>query len=245
MALEFLMDLLQHRRDLRAVGKVAGPLLQQTTHPVHLLGDRLLHEVSILSILLGKSTLTIFSIAPAWNASANGARTPSWKLEGSRTSNPYDAGHKTALGSRTPAWAAGSKTPREVSSGYGGSSSGSGFDAFLAGSRTPAPGAFAGSRTPAWGHSSGSSSKAFDAPTPGGDYAAPSPAAFGAAPTPGASAPTPRAWNDAAPTPGAINAPTPGASAYHSAPTPASGVPDTPGAMDYGGPRYEEGTPSP
>ncbi|KAI1908942.1 transcription elongation factor spt5 [Ophidiomyces ophidiicola] len=186
------------------------------------------------------------SRTPAWNAAAaSGARTPSWKTDGSRTVNAYDAGYKTSLGSRTPAWAAGSKTPRDVS-GFG-ASSGSGFDAFLAGSRTPAPASLlSGSRTPAWGHSSGSSGgKAFDAPTPGGDYAAPSPAVFGAAPTPGASAPTPRPWNDAAPTPGA-SAPTPGASSY-SAPTPAGGMgyPATPGAMDDGGPRYEEGTPSP
>ncbi|EEP77879.1 Spt5p protein [Uncinocarpus reesii 1704] len=190
------------------------------------------------------------SRTPAWNAAASGARTPSWKTDGSRTVNAYDAGYKTTLGSRTPAWAAGSKTPRDFSSGFGGSSSNSGasgFDAFLAGSRTPAHhAAFGGSRTPAWGHGSGSGGKAFDAPTPGGDYAAPSPAAFGAAPTPGASAPTPRPWNDTAPTPGATSAPTPGDSAY-SAPTPAGGMglPATPGAIDDGGPRYEERTPSP
>ncbi|WEW59240.1 transcription elongation factor spt5 [Emydomyces testavorans] len=189
------------------------------------------------------------SRTPAWNAAVSSARTPAWKTDGSRTVNAYDAGYKTALGSRTPAWAAGSKTPRDPSSGFGVSSSSSGFDAFLAGSRTPAhPGAaLSGSRTPAWGHSASSSGKVFDAPTPGGDYVAPSPAAFGAAPTPGASAPTPRSWNDAAPTPGAANAPTPGASVYASAPTPAGGMGllATPGVIDDGGPRYEEGTPSP
>ncbi|KMU73318.1 transcription elongation factor spt5 [Coccidioides immitis RMSCC 3703] len=188
------------------------------------------------------------SRTPAWNAAASGARTPAWKTDGSRTVNAYDAGYKSTLGSRTPAWAAGSKTPHHASSGFGGSSSSSGFDAFLAGARTPAhTGALGGSRTPAWGHSSGSSGKAFDAPTPGGDYAAPSPAAFGTAPTPGATGPTPRPWNDAAPTPGATSAPTPGASGYPSTSTSAGGMglPATPGALDDGGPRYEEGTPSP
>jgi transcription elongation factor SPT5 len=196
--------------------------------------------------------------APAWGGmSGAGARTPAWKADGSRTSNPYD-GSRTAyggLGNRTPAWNSGSRTP------YDG---GSGFDAFASGSRTPAwGGANAGNRTPAWGGlSNGRDQRDFDdAPTPGGNYSAPTPGAY--APTPGASAPTPGAWPDNAPTPGgAFNAPTPGGppkrgydaptpAAYpFDAPTPAigGGVAATPGAGygdDDGGPRYDEGTPSP
>ncbi|CEL10756.1 Putative Transcription elongation factor SPT5 [Aspergillus calidoustus] len=208
------------------------------------------------------------SRTPAWGGAASsrtpawgglGSRTPAWKADGSRTSNPYD-GSRTAyggVGSRTPAWNAGARTP------YGGSD----FDAFAAGSRTPAwGGANAGGRTPAWsaGGSSASNSKAYDAPTPGAAYSAPTPGAY-AAPTPGLSAPTPGAWADSAPTPGAYNAPTPGGpsrrpydaptpadfdggSRPYDAPTPAMGA-ATPGAGPYdgddGGPRYEEGTPSP
>ncbi|KAJ0421631.1 Spt5 C-terminal nonapeptide repeat binding Spt4-domain-containing protein [Aspergillus carlsbadensis] len=212
------------------------------------------------------------SRTPAWGGAASsrtpawgglGSRTPAWKADGSRTSNPYD-GSRTAYGgagSRTPAWNAGARTP------YGGSSGGSDFDAFAAGSRTPAwGGANAGGRTPAWsaGGSSASNSKAYDAPTPGAAYSAPTPGAY-AAPTPSLSAPTPGAWADSAPTPGAYNAPTPGGpsrrpydaptpadfdsgSRPYDAPTPAMGA-ATPGAGPYdgddGGPRYEEGTPSP
>ncbi|KKA25827.1 Transcription initiation protein spt5, partial [Rasamsonia emersonii CBS 393.64] len=127
-----------------------------------------------------------------------------------------------------------------------------GFDAFAAGSRTPAWGApNPGGRTPAWNaqSSTASNNKSYDAPTPGGDYSAPTPGAYASAPTPGALAPTPRGYADSAPTPGALNAPTPGGySRPYDAPTPAvgSGVAATPGASaDDGGPRYEEGTPSP
>ncbi|KAJ5675547.1 Transcription elongation factor spt5 [Penicillium macrosclerotiorum] len=193
---------------------------------------------------------------PAWGG-MSGSRTPAWKNDGSRTSNPYAEGNRTAyggLGNRTPAWNTGSRTPYD---------SGSGYDAFASGSRTPAWGnAGAGNRTPAWGGlSNGRDQRDFeDAPTPGGNYSAPTPGAYGA-PTPGASAPTPGAWADNAPTPGgAFNAPTPGGMpkrggydaptpAAFDAPTPAmGGIAATPGAGygdDDGGPRYDEGTPSP
>lgn len=199
------------------------------------------------------------NLAPAWGSATSGSRTPAWKADGSRTA--YGGGATAyggpTFGSRTPAWTSGSKTPYDSNSGFTGSLN-SGFDAFAAGSRTPAYGGnFGGSRTPAWGPgpaaaSNSSTSKSYDAPTPGGDYSAPTPGAYGAPPTPGASAPTPRGWPDNAPTPGAANAPTPG---YADAPTPAGkpydaptpafdmGAPETPG-ID-GGPRYEEGTPSP
>ncbi|KAI2835055.1 hypothetical protein CBS11350_10322 [Aspergillus niger] len=207
------------------------------------------------------------SRTPAW-AGMGGSRTPAWKQDGSRTSNPYD-GSQTAyggFGSRTPAWNAGARTP------YVGSGN-SDFDAFAAGSRTPAWGSSnAGNRTPAWAGASasnGTKDRGYDAPTPGG-YSAPTPGAYGSAPTPGVSAPTPGAWADSAPTPGAFNAPTPGdaskrpydaptpaafdnagGSRPYDAPTPAlGGSAATPGAGAYGdgddgGPRYEEGTPSP
>ncbi|RAL05977.1 transcription elongation factor spt5 [Aspergillus ibericus CBS 121593] len=204
---------------------------------------------------------------PAWSG-MSGSRTPAWKQDGSRTSNPYDGSHTAygGYGSRTPAWNAGARTP------YGGSGN-SDFDAFAAGSRTPAWGsANAGNRTPAWSGASasnGTKDRGYDAPTPGG-YSAPTPGAYGSAPTPGVSAPTPGAWADSAPTPGAFNAPTPGdvskrpydaptpaafdsGSRPYDAPTPAmGGSAATPGAGAYGdgdgddgGPRYEEGTPSP
>lgn len=191
---------------------------------------------------------------PAWGG-MSGSRTPAWKMDGSRT--PYDAGNRTpygGVGNRTPAWNAGSRTPYD---------SGSGYDAFASGSRTPGwGGANAGNRTPAWGSlSSGRDQRDYDdAPTPGGNYSAPTPGAYGA-PTPGASAPTPGAWPDSAPTPGgAFSAPTPGAMpkrggydaptpAAFDAPTPAMGISAaTPGAGygdDDGGPRYDDGTPSP
>lgn len=204
--------------------------------------------------------------APAWGG-VSGSRTPAWKMDGSRTSNPYD-GSRTAyggFGGRTPAWNAGARTPYDSGSGS------SGFDAFAAGSRTPAWSASnAGSRTPAWsggGSSANSASRdhrGYDAPTPGGNYSAPTPGAYPSVPTPAASAPTPGAWPDSAPTPEALNAPTPGGpkrpydvptpavfdSRPYDAPTPAmGGVAATPGAGPYdedeGGPRYEEGTPSP
>ncbi|KAF9888798.1 transcription elongation factor spt5 [Aspergillus nanangensis] len=204
---------------------------------------------------------------PAWGG-VGGSRTPAWKNDGSRTSNPYD-GNRTAygggLGSRTPAWNAGARTPYDSGSGS------SGFDAFAAGSRTPAWNS--GNRTPAWsaGATASNGSKDsgnYDAPTPGGNYSAPTPGAYASAPTPGVSAPTPGAWPDSAPTPGAFNAPTPGGPSKrpYDAPTPAAwdggnrpydaptpamgGTAATPGAGPYGdgddgGPRYEEGTPSP
>ncbi|KAL4804281.1 Spt5 C-terminal nonapeptide repeat binding Spt4-domain-containing protein [Aspergillus unguis] len=196
------------------------------------------------------------SRTPAWGGAGLGSRTPAWKADGSRTSNPYD-GSRTAYGgsgSRTPAWNAGARTP--YGGGFGSSSGSSDFDAFAAGSRTPAWGgaAASGSRTPAW--SASADNKAYDAPTPGATYSAPTPGAYGGAPTPGGlSAPTPGAWADSAPTPGAYNAPTPAgfgdAGRPYDAPTPAmGGSAATPGAGPYGdgddgGPRYEEGTPSP
>ncbi|PYH93532.1 transcription elongation factor SPT5 [Aspergillus ellipticus CBS 707.79] len=195
---------------------------------------------------------------PAWGGAGSGSRTPAWKNDGSRTSNPYD-GSQTAyggLGSRTPAWNAGARTP------YGGSGN-SDFDAFASGSRTPAWGSGnTGNRTPAWSGSGSNDTKdrGYDAPTPGGNYSAPTPGAYGGAPTPGA-------WADSAPTPGAFNAPTPGDKRPYDAPTPAAwdsagsrpydaptpamgGTAATPGPGMYGdgddgGPRYEEGTPSP
>ena len=191
---------------------------------------------------------------PAWSAGGMaGSRTPAWKNDGNRTA--YGDGSRTAYGggNRTPAWNSGSRTPYD-------SSSGSGYDAFASGSRTPAWGnANTGNRTPAWGGLSNNQPQRDydDAPTPGG-YSAPTPGAYGA-PTPGASAPTPGAWADNAPTPGgAFSAPTPGAGpkrgydaptpAPYDAPTPAlGGAAATPGAGydDDGGPRYDEGTPSP
>jgi transcription elongation factor SPT5 len=186
-------------------------------------------------------------LAPAWGG-VSGSRTPAWKNDGSRTSNPYAEGNRTAyggIGNRTPAWNSGSKTPYD---------SGSGFDAFASGSRTPAWGGAApntntGNRTPAWGGlSSNRDQRDFDdAPTPGGNYSAPTPGAY-AAPTPGA--PTPGAWPESAPTPGgAFSAPTPGGPtpAAYDAPTPAMGAAATPGAGyggNDGGPRYDD-SPSP
>ncbi|KAJ5280796.1 Transcription elongation factor spt5 [Penicillium angulare] len=203
---------------------------------------------------------------PAWSG-VSGSRTPAWKNDGNRTSygdgsrTAYGDGNRTAyggIGNRTPAWNSGSRTPYDTSSGY---------DAFASGSRTPAWGGAgasaappAGNRTPAWGGlPNGRDQRDYDdAPTPGG-YSAPTPGAYGA-PTPGASAPTPGAWADNAPTPGgAFSAPTPGANprrgydaptpAAYDAPTPAlGGAAETPGAGygdDDAGPRYDEGTPSP
>lgn len=180
--------------------------------------------------------------APAWGG-VSGSRTPAWKNDGSRTSNPYAEGNRTAyggIGNRTPAWNSGSKTPYD---------SGSAFDA--SGSRTPAWGSAStntGNRTPAWGsHSHSHDQRDFDdAPTPGGNYSAPTPGAY-AAPTPGA--PTPGGWPESAPTPGAFNAPTPGGPtpAPYDAPTPAmGGSVATPGAYggNDGGPRYAD-SPSP
>ena len=86
-------------------------------------------------------------LAPAWSG-MSGSRTPAWKADGSRTSNPYDGnrtaygdGSRTAyggVGNRTPAWNSGSRTPYDSSSGY---------DAFATGSRTPAWGGAASSRS--------------------------------------------------------------------------------------------------
>ncbi|EGC41157.1 transcription initiation protein spt5 [Histoplasma capsulatum var. duboisii H88] len=207
------------------------------------------------------------SRTPAWKADGSrtsnpydasrtaygGGRTPAWT---SGTKTPYDSssGFGSSSTSGFDAFAAGSRTPA-----YPG-----------AGSRTPAwaPGSAA---PPPIGHSSGSKG-GYDAPTPGADYSAPTPGPYGSASTPGATAATPRGWADNAPTPGAIHAPTPDASGYsakrpgelYDAPTPAAmssmgggrpydaptpamgmGIPATPGAGDDGGPRYEEGTPSP
>lgn len=181
--------------------------------------------------------MTNWYLAPAW-AGISGSRTPAWKMDGSRTSNPYD-GSRTAYGgagSRTPAWNAGARTPYDSGSGS------SGFDAFAAGSRTPAwGGANAGGRTPAWSASSSAGSgnrdsRGYDAPTPGGAYSAPTPGAY-TAPTPGASAPTPGAWADSAPTPGVFNAPTPGglSGRPYDAPTPAMVVRQRPRAQEHMG----------
>jgi transcription elongation factor SPT5 len=212
-------------------------------------------------------TLTFHSAAagadggrtPAWKAAAdNGGRTPAWQ-DGSRTSNPYADGSRTAYGAgnRTPAWqASGGKTPA-----YTG-----GSDAFAAGSKTPAYGGGDawGAKTPAYvstssndrdsGAAAGGWGTSFDAPTPGATLTAPTPGGLNAptpgaynAPTPGASgvgAPTPAGWGgggwggqpDNAPTPGAgLGAPTPGAGPW-GAPTP-GGWGDA-GGED--GPRYTD-----
>ncbi|PGH34920.1 transcription elongation factor SPT5 [[Emmonsia] crescens] len=185
-------------------------------------------------------------------ASFGGGRTPAWT---SGTKTPYDSssGFSGSSNSGFDAFAAGSRTPAHP----------------VGGSRTPAwaPGSAA---PPPVGNSSGSKG-GYDAPTPGADYSAPTPGPYGSAPTPGATAATPRGWADNAPTPGAMHAPTPDASGYsakrsgelYDAPTPAAmsmgggrpydaptpamgmGIPATPSAGDDGGPRYEEGTPSP
>lgn len=249
-------------------GKAAVPQWELEIRPGRQPGAVPRHqEVSISFHANTQFIMLTLSTAPAW-AGMGGSRTPAWKQDGSRTSNPYD-GSQTAyggFGSRTPAWNAGARTP------YVGSGN-SDFDAFAAGSRTPAWGSSnAGNRTPAWAGASasnGTKDRGYDAPTPGG-YSAPTPGAYGSAPTPGVSAPTPGAWADSAPTPGAFNAPTPGdaskrpydaptpaafdnagGSRPYDAPTPAlGGSAATPGAGAYGdgddgGPRYEEGTPSP
>ncbi|KAK4095791.1 transcription elongation factor Spt5 [Parathielavia hyrcaniae] len=204
---------------------------------------------------------------PAWGrGETSGSRTPAWG-DGSRTVNPYDGsrtaygdGNRTAYGgatsyaggSRTPAWSSSAKTPAHDGFGhgsktpaYGAGSSGSSNDPW--GSKTPAYGASAptpGASGPSdsWGYTPGpgpsgggssSSHHPYDAPTPGG-------AGFGA-PTPGAlNAPTPGGAYSA-PTPAALSAPTPGAwqggwgSAADSAPTPAAVGAPTPGASGIGG----------
>ncbi|RAL62956.1 hypothetical protein DID88_004045 [Monilinia fructigena] len=176
---------------------------------------------------------------PAWKSGAtDGGRTPGWANDGSRTVYAND-GSRTAYGggNRTPAWSSGAKTPA-----YGLS------DNF--GSRTPAYGGGGnvgdswGSKTPAYpanssndNWNSGQSNNnnwgsAYDAPTPGGPLSAPTPAAMNA-PTPGGySAPTPAAMN--APTPGAYSAPTP-APGYWGAPTPQAMDAPTPGQGYYAG----------
>ena len=215
-------------------------------------------EVSLTPRLLSLSSLstletlllTFHLAAPAWS-SGNTARTPAWQqssttgsrtpayapADGSRTVNPYTDGSRTvnpyATGSnRTPAW-----NPTATSSSY---------------SHDP----FAGSRTPAYdsSHSNSSGAKggrAYDAPTPGKDFAA-------AAPTPGATngyvGHTPAAATAAATAAGGGGGGGGGGVAGQTpkfsgdAPTPFSGLPGTPGWSGGGedaGPRYEEGTPSP
>ena len=223
--------LLQHHQ---LAGVVDVLLWRLPILPGHLPGeDHRLQEVSFKIIVLFIILIDMLTsiTAPAWGG-PSGSRTPAWKMDGSRTSNPYD-GSRTAyggFGGRTPAWNAGARTPYDSGSGL------SGFDAFAAGSRTPAWGAStAGNRTPAWAATGSGSKDHYDAPTPGGNYSAPTPGAY-AAPTPGASAPTPGGWADTAPTPGAFNAPTPGG---------AAATPGVYGDGDDGGPRYDEGTPSP
>ncbi|KAI0158333.1 transcription initiation protein [Xylariaceae sp. FL1272] len=177
---------------------------------------------------------------PAWGRGGDGGRTPAW-ADGSRTVNPYD-GNRTAYGGsggRTPAWSSGgSKTPAYEGSGsktpaYGGSS-GDGW-----GSKTPygasaaTPGASGGD---SWGYTPGAngSSGAYDAPTPGAMLGAPTPGAL--------NAPTPGAYN--APTPGGpIDAPTPGGGwqggwGSNNAPTPGDAAAPTPaaGGFAYGAP---------
>ncbi|KAB8302112.1 hypothetical protein EYC80_005563 [Monilinia laxa] len=176
---------------------------------------------------------------PAWKSGAtDGGRTPGWANDGSRTVYAND-GSRTAYGggNRTPAWSSGAKTPA-----YGLS------DNF--GSRTPAYGGSGnvgdswGSKTPAYPANNSNDSwnsgpsnnnnwgSAYDAPTPGGPLSAPTPAAMNA-PTPGGySAPTPAAMN--APTPGAYSAPTP-APGYWGAPTPQAMDAPTPGQGYYAG----------
>ncbi|CAK7264806.1 transcription elongation factor spt5 [Sporothrix epigloea] len=187
------------------------------------------------------------SHTPAWNRNdAAGARTPAWAADGSRTVNPYD-GSRTAYGSgsRTPAWNSGTKTPAHDGFGHGsktpawgGSGGGGGGDAW--GSKTPAYGVSA--PTPgtsghdSWGYTPGASSTSghgYDALTPGASLSAPTPGALNA-PTPGPySAPTPGA---------ALSAPTPGAGwqggwGAEAAPTPLAGAPTpAPGGGYYGAP---------
>ncbi|KAK6615858.1 hypothetical protein H4I95_01010 [Botrytis cinerea] len=181
---------------------------------------------------------------PAWKSgSTDGGRTPGWSNDGSRTVYAANDGSRTAYGggNRTPAWSSGAKTPAYgLSDNYG--------------SKTPAYGGSGnsgdawGSKTPAYqpnnandNWNSGQSNNnnwgtAYDAPTPGGPLSAPTPAAMNA-PTPGGySAPTPAAMN--APTPGAYSAPTP-APGYWGAPTPQAMDAPTPG------PGYYAGAPTP
>ncbi|KAL9129599.1 MAG: hypothetical protein Q9217_001987 [Psora testacea] len=172
---------------------------------------------------------------PAWS-SGNTARTPAWQqssmtgprtpayapADGSRTVNPYNDGSKTvnpyATGSnRTPAW-----NPTATSSSYS-------HDPFGGGSRTPA-------NEPSHSNAAGGrGGRAYDAPTPGKYFTA-------AAPTPGAT----NAYAGQTPAGGGVAGQTPKFSG--DAPTPFSGLPETPGwsgEVEDGGPRYEEGTPSP
>ncbi|KAJ6140576.1 hypothetical protein N7470_010372 [Penicillium chermesinum] len=181
---------------------------------------------------------------PAWSG-MSGSRTPAWKNDGSRTSNPYD-GSRTAyggVGNRTPAWNSGSRTPYD---------SGSGFDAFASGSRTP-PGVVRVLETEPR-HGEAFLTAVITAimtmllllvetilPQPPAHTELPPPAlpdswcgAFNA-PTPGG---LPKRGGYDAPTPAAYDAPTPALGG--AAPTPGAGYGD-----DDGGPRYDEGTPSP
>ena len=188
----------------------------------------------------------------------SGARTPAYGgAAGGQTVNPYD-GSRTAYGGamaggvsapssfvlpflyttndpfqRTPAW-----NPTAGSNVYS--------DPFSTGGKTPAYDP-SSSRTPAYQQPPQQpqeqqpdpyNSRPYDAPTPGKDVNA---------------APTPSAYANA-PTPMAQQAPTPKFSGYAGdAPTPYSGQPETPAAWggggdgdeEDGGPRYEEGTPSP
>ena len=163
---------------------------------------------------------------PAWQQSnTTGSRTPAYApADGSRTVNPYSDGSRTAYGgggaARTPAW-----NPTATSSSFT-------HDPF-GGSRTPA-------YEPSYSANSGAGAggkvgRAYDAPTPGKEFA-------GSAPTPGASN------GYVGQTPAATGAAAVGQTPKFSgdAPTPFGGLPETPGwSGEDGGPRYEEGTPSP
>ena len=152
-----------------------------------------------------------------------GSRTPAYApADGSRTVNPYNDGSRTAYGGggggRTPAW-----NPTATTSSFT-------HDPF-GGSRTPAyESSFANGAAAATASKAG---RAYDAPTPGKEFA-------GSAPTPGA------ANGYAGQTP--MNSGGVGQTPKFSgdAPTPFGGLPETPGfSGEDGGPRYEEGTPSP
>jgi transcription elongation factor SPT5 len=179
---------------------------------------------------------------PAWGMN-DGARTPAWKLGGgSGGSGGYDGG-------KTPAWGAGSaRTPA-----YRGMDDGNRTVMHQSdGSRTSYGGGvshehlktqyladidqidYSGGKTPAYPGFSG------NAPTPGASGTSYSsnrnyPRGAAAAPTPGAiDAPTPGAYLGA-PTPGAFDAPTPRYGAYGTpaanAPTPGAFAAETPGGF--------------
>lgn len=207
------------------------------------------HEVGSFPFLLPISIVPLTSHpAPAWSANVSTARTPMWRAsdatanpntggrtpayasssnDGSKTVNPYADGSRTLHGAsssaRTPAW-----NPTATASSY----------SSLApdiGSRTPGyepttyrtPGASGGQNYPTPTAHKG----AYDAPTPGKD--------FTNAPTPGAHPTNAGGYAGPGATPAALGgAPTPKFSG--DAPTPYSGQPETPGAAQNDGPRYEE-----